>query len=233
MSELDLVGDANKLNVNYEGVPVSVILAVSPRALNNYFDNHGLTLDESVKSIGVDPETNLAEFVLMGHYRGYMEDHGLNSSNYSFERYIQDMKGGKDLSYLIWGTNKNTGKLESIKINPRNGVQVVFTGFTSDLDGDSNVRLGQNSACDYYLEKNGDLRITLFYPRGKQIILDYIANSSSGFTSALSVLGVSEAEQRIDRSNIIMREWDPLTWEMSSLIVPSKNNKGYPIIKER
>jgi hypothetical protein len=231
--ELGIFGDANRIEVSYEGIPVSVILIVSPSAVKNYFDGHGLTLDPSVEAIGVDPGINLAEFILLGHYRGYLEDHGLTYNTYSFEKYIQDLGSGKNRTYSIWGVDKNTDTAKSITIDPTKEVQTVFAGFTADPNGDPTIYLSPNTRIGYYLEKNGSMRTTQFFSRGDQMTLDYIANSCTGLTFTFWILGVSETEQKRDRSPVIMNGWDALSDEMDSLINPIRNDYVYPIIKER
>jgi hypothetical protein len=232
MEQLGLVGDANRIKVNYNGIDMSVILIVSPLAQKIYFDDHGVTLNEEVETIGIDPGTNLAKFILMGHYLGYMEDHSFNSNTYPFVNFIKDLKNNKDLRYNIWGVDRKTNKAGNIKIDPNKEVQIVYTGFNADPNGDSIVYLSPNARFGYSLTANGSLRTTFNFPRGDQTISDYIANGNSVIALVFWMLGTSEVEQRNYYDKIIY--WPGSTAdELYYLLNTIHNGWIYPIFKER
>lgn len=232
MQEVGLMGDGIRVQTEYEGLPVDVVIVASP-SIQRYFDGHaGYGLNSKLIDNEITGSQRLAQAVLLGHYRGYLEDAGKTSDKYMFEQFVADLKAGKDRSYYIWGNaDKDIEISGRQKVNPLAKTEIVFTNEIISDNGNASIYVTQDFRIGYYVDNNRGLRLVIL--PGASNISQYPERigfySSNSISAALWTLGWPEKTQQYGPKYNISSEFnDPVRKEMDATVCPVVDTKkGY------
>lgn len=108
MKARDLYGYGMEINAEVEGIPTKVFFVQTDQLVNKFkeFGYSPLYLNPTMGEISdMDSAERIAKAVRIADYEGYLQDKNLTESDYTFEKYIEDLKSGLDRSYIIYCLN--------------------------------------------------------------------------------------------------------------------------------
>ena len=157
MDALDLHGYGIEVDTKVEGLDTKFYIVTSDALMTKMaeFGYGPLKLNPNMSDpdFPLTASERVGRMLRLADYLGYMQDQNLNETNYTFDQYIDDLKDGKDRSYVIFYLN------DKIVVDPTKNKELVFVYDMDFKNGFFNFKTGPYTQIGYGNMPNGDLRL--------------------------------------------------------------------------